>query len=85
MYGGNFKSKNITVYGNATIVKQTGPKLVHSAEPRKAWEMMTIVRSRYLEVRGAIRRWSVDYAPCRYRPLWSVKYTRLEVIAYCGL
>ena len=23
---GNFKSKNITVHGNATIVKQTGPE-----------------------------------------------------------
>ena len=29
---GNFKSKNITVHGNTTIVKQTGPKLVYSAE-----------------------------------------------------
>ena len=40
---GNFKSKNIRVHGNATIVKQTGPKLVYSAEQQKALEMMTIV------------------------------------------
>ena len=40
---GNFKSKNITVRGNATIVKQRGPKLVCSAEQRKALEMVAIV------------------------------------------
>ena len=43
MCDGNLKSKNITVHGNATIVKQTGLKLVYSAEQRKALEMMTIV------------------------------------------
>ena len=36
-------SKNIIAHGNATIVKQTGPKLVYSVEQRKALEMMTIV------------------------------------------
>ena len=40
---GNFKSKTITVHGNATIVKQTGPKLVYSAEQWKGLEMMAIV------------------------------------------
>ena len=40
---GVFKSKNITVHGNATIVKQTGPKLVYSVEQRKTLELMTIV------------------------------------------
>ena len=43
---GNFKSKNITVHGNATIVRQTGPKIVYSAEPRKALEMMAIVEEK---------------------------------------
>ena len=33
---GNFESKNIMVYGNVTIVKQTGPKLVYSAGQQKA-------------------------------------------------
>ena len=44
---GNFKSKNITVHGNATIVKQTGPKLVYTAEQWKVLEMMTIVKEKY--------------------------------------
>ena len=35
---GNYKSKNITVYGNATIVKQKGL----SAEQLKVLEMMTV-------------------------------------------
>ena len=39
---GNFKCKNITVHGNETIIKQTGPKLVYSAEQRKALELITI-------------------------------------------
>ena len=43
---GNFKTKNITVHGNATIVKQRGPKLVYSAEQRKALEMMAIVEEK---------------------------------------
>ena len=43
---GIFKSKNITVHGNATIVKQTCPKLVSSVEQRKALEMMTIVEEK---------------------------------------
>ena len=47
---GNFKSKNITVDGNAIIVKQTGPKLVYSAEQQKPLEMLTIVREKYLMV-----------------------------------
>ena len=42
MCDGNFKSKSIMVHGNSTIVKQTGPKLVYSAEQRKAMKMMTI-------------------------------------------
>ena len=40
---GMFKSKNITVHGNATIVKQTSTKLVYSVEQRKALELMAIV------------------------------------------
>ena len=40
---GNFKSKNITVHGSATIIKQTGPKLVYSVEQRKTLELMAIV------------------------------------------
>ena len=44
---GNFKSKNITVHGNTTIIKQTGPKLVYSVEQRKALELMTIVEEKY--------------------------------------
>ena len=35
---GNYKSKNITMYGNATIVNQKGS----SAEQRKALEIMTV-------------------------------------------
>ena len=35
--------QNITVHGIATIVKQTGPKLVYSVEQRKALELMVIV------------------------------------------
>ena len=38
-----FKSKNITVHGNATIIEHTGPKLVYSVEQRKALELITIV------------------------------------------
>ena len=45
---GNFKSKNITVHGNATIIKQAGPKLVYSAGQRKALlEWMAIVEEKY--------------------------------------
>ena len=40
---GNFKSKNITMHENATIIKQTVPKLVYSLEQRKALELMAIV------------------------------------------
>ena len=40
---GMFKSKNITVHGNVTIVKQTGPKLVYSVEQRKALELKAVV------------------------------------------
>ena len=43
---GNLKSENITVHGNATIVKQTSPKLVYSTELRKAMEMMKIVEEK---------------------------------------
>ena len=43
---GNFKSKNIRVHGNATIIKQTGPKLVYSAEQRKTLELMAIVEEK---------------------------------------
>ena len=42
---GNFKSKNIRVRGNATIIQQTSPKLVYSAE-RKALELMAIVEEK---------------------------------------
>ena len=41
-----FKSKYIMVYGKATIVKQTGPKLVYSAEQRKALGLMAIVEEK---------------------------------------
>ena len=43
---GRFKSKNITVHGNATIIEQKGPKLVYSVEQRKALELMTIVEEK---------------------------------------
>ena len=36
----------ITVHGNATIVKQTGTKLVYSAEQRNALEIMAIVEEK---------------------------------------
>ena len=42
------KSKNITVHGNATIIKQTGLKLVYSVEQWKALELMTIVEEKCL-------------------------------------
>ena len=41
--GGIFKSKNITVHGNATILEQKGPKHAYSVEQRKALELMAIV------------------------------------------
>ena len=47
VWDGMFKSKNITVHGNATIVKQTGPKLVYSVEQRKALELMAIVEEKW--------------------------------------
>ena len=34
---GIFKSKNITVHGNATIMEQTGPKLVYSVDSGEHW------------------------------------------------
>ena len=43
---GNFKSKNITVHGNAAIVMPTGAKLVYIAEQRKALELMVIVEEK---------------------------------------
>ena len=43
---GMFKSKNITVHGNATIAKQTRPKLVYRVEQRKALELMTVVEEK---------------------------------------
>ena len=43
---GIFKRKNITVHGNATIIKQNGLKLVHSVEQRKALELMAIVKEK---------------------------------------
>ena len=43
---GMFKSKNITVHGNAIIVKQTRPKLVYSVEQQKSLELMAIVEEK---------------------------------------
>ena len=43
---GMLKNKNIPVYGNATIVRQTGPKLVYSIEQREALELMAIVEEK---------------------------------------
>ena len=43
---GIFKSKNITVHGNATITEQKGPKLVYSVEQQKALELMAIVEEK---------------------------------------
>ena len=43
---GKFKSKNITVHGNAIILKQTGSTLVYSAEQRRTLEIMTIVEEK---------------------------------------
>ena len=45
---GNFKSKTFTVYGNATFIKQTGPKLVYSVEQRKSLELMAIAKEKCL-------------------------------------
>ena len=44
--GGNFKSKIMTVRGNATIIQQIGPKLVYSAEQRKALELLAVVEEK---------------------------------------
>ena len=46
MCDGLFKSKNITVHGNATIIDQKGRKLAYSIEQRKALELMTIVEEK---------------------------------------
>ena len=43
---GIFKSKNITVHGNATIIEQTGPKFVYSVEQQKSLELMTILEEK---------------------------------------
>ena len=43
-----YKSKIITVHGNATIIKQTGPKRVYSVEQREALELKTIVGKKCL-------------------------------------
>ena len=43
---GIFKSKNIAVHGNATIIEQAGPKLLYRAEQRKSLELMTIVEEK---------------------------------------
>ena len=43
---GNFKSKIIAAHGNATIIKQTGPKFVYSVEQRKTLELMAIVEEK---------------------------------------
>ena len=43
---GIFKSKSITVHENATIIEQTGPKLVYSVEQRKALELMATVEEK---------------------------------------
>ena len=43
---GMFEDKTNTVHGNATIVKQSGPKLVYSVEQRKALELMAIVEEK---------------------------------------
>ena len=44
---GIFKSKNITVHGNATIIEQKGPKLVYSVEQQRALELMTILEEKF--------------------------------------
>ena len=49
---GMFRSKNITVHGNATIVEQTGLKLVYSIEQRNALELMAIVEEKCLIAHG---------------------------------
>ena len=43
---GMFKSKSITVHGNATIIEQKCLKLVYSVEQRKALELMAIVEEK---------------------------------------
>ena len=55
---GMFKSKKITVHGNATIVKQTGPKLMYSVEQRKALELMVIVEEKVPDCRWRWTRYS---------------------------
>ena len=55
---GNYKSKNITVHGNATIVKQKGPQLVYSAEQRKAFEILAeVCTGRELRQKFSRRAW----------------------------
>ena len=53
---GNFKSRNITVHGNVTIVKQKGPKLVYSAEQRKVLEIVTIVEESVMWIRSVLNK-----------------------------
>ena len=43
---GIFKSKNITLHGNSTIIGQTGLKLVYSVQQQKALELMAIVEEK---------------------------------------
>ena len=44
---GIFKSKNITVHGNANIIEQISPELAYSVEQGKALELMTIVEEKW--------------------------------------
>ena len=46
MCNGLFKSKNITIHGNATIIDLKGQKLVYSVEQRKALELVIIVEEK---------------------------------------
>ena len=64
MCDGNFKSKNIRVHGNATIIKQTGRKLVYSVEQRKASELMAIVEEKCpIAQRDGLKKLEGEKAP----------------------
>ena len=58
---GFFKSKNITVHGNATIIKQTGPKRVYSVEQRKALELMTATVVKTIKPFASYMFWRTDH------------------------
>ena len=72
---GMFKSKNITVHGNATIVKQTGPKFVYNVEQRKVLELINCGR----KVPDSRTRWTGYSKVIRHKNL------KGEKASHCSL